>query len=465
MLFPNFMMAAGQDRTPVQASYAGASNYDPGSSFTSYTHSNVPIGAADSNRKLIILHFAGGSLGTSAEEDQLTVDGSNATFIKRGFAHYPWISVWAIDKPTGTTANIAVAQTGNAIGFSRVEVYRCFDVEPDGIIVHSRSLNNVGSTNGSGYPVAYFAPKDATIIVAANTYRGANSTTYTVSWPAGFTEQTDVCLNQGGTGYARTFSSAVKANLTAYEKATVAVTASVDLYSSEVCSIVLIPKALPGAGAGSTAYGSTASQASSTTLTANDMSLGGAEDPYRVAVFGVLNSSVYIDTISVDGTLVCDRDLGGTGNGGDSNTWLRSVSGAGEVITYSCLYPTGTPDVSVTWNASGTAGRIVACSVTATRAARENQAKAVVSSSGTTASNSMNVPNDCNLLSFAWGDTTGATLSSSDQTERHEADAVSYSFGVYDASVINDADDLFSASFTSSVSGNLKIMHTLRFDK
>jgi hypothetical protein len=91
---------------PVTAAFTASSTQNTG--LTVYTYSSEAIGAADTNRKIVVTILAGGLTGRNVST--VTVGGISATLVKKQLAvgGERYNEMWQADVPTGTTADVVV---------------------------------------------------------------------------------------------------------------------------------------------------------------------------------------------------------------------------------------------------------------------------------------------------------------------------------------------------------------------
>lgn len=90
-----------------------------GTNTASYSHTNQPIGPASADRRVIVAVVNNRNTGIAGSPNTVTVGGISATKIADfdsefiGGLHNVSITFWVAEVPTGTTATVAVAYTGN----------------------------------------------------------------------------------------------------------------------------------------------------------------------------------------------------------------------------------------------------------------------------------------------------------------------------------------------------------------
>lgn len=104
------MLLANKGVTAVTRSFAAATGN--GSDLTTYTFTAHAIGAAASNRKVVVA--ATGRMGSGIQVSSLTVGGVSATSAVSSGSGTSHSSIWVVDFPTGTTADIVVTFSGGA---------------------------------------------------------------------------------------------------------------------------------------------------------------------------------------------------------------------------------------------------------------------------------------------------------------------------------------------------------------
>lgn len=108
--------------------------HDPGSSFTGHTFSNVPIGAAASDRTVFVFGFKSGGV---ADPTGVTIGGITASMNASSLASLPEInfqnlSLWHATIPTGSSVDIDVSGQFDAFG---IVVYVAYGKTPSTPVV------------------------------------------------------------------------------------------------------------------------------------------------------------------------------------------------------------------------------------------------------------------------------------------------------------------------------------------
>lgn len=138
---------------PVEFVYNGWTG-DAASYYTSRVYSNIPIGTADAERYVVIF-VTHNKTTTNSYVSQVQFDGVDATYLgKAGMggasgAEFA-ISAWGLLKPTGTTMNVTVYPTGQALGHDIISgSFLQYDGSYSLTAVGGDDANSAGGAGGS----------------------------------------------------------------------------------------------------------------------------------------------------------------------------------------------------------------------------------------------------------------------------------------------------------------------------
>lgn len=185
MLMINQLNGFGVD-APKVPSIAFAGSAVNVNNLTTYTFSGAALGDAAADRTLVIL--AVGRTAANQTVASVTVGGSSATVITQPAASIQPASLWYIDYPAGTTADIVVTYSGagNNCGIGVWALYGLNSAVP----VDSQSTINDTTAMLLDVPANGIAIAGSVILQSAST-----------STPSNLTEQFDLAIEAANNTY------------------------------------------------------------------------------------------------------------------------------------------------------------------------------------------------------------------------------------------------------------------------
>ena len=174
---------------PVAASFVTSASSSADAS--SYTYSTISLGAAASNRKIVVTVAAYGS-GNGRTISSLTVGGVEATQVVAATisTNSPTAAIWIASVPTGITGDIVVTWTAGMIGCD-IAVFRLIGASSTAKATGTDIVNDGANT------VTLFVPGGGVVIAVVLVDSSDASGVSTTSWSATVTEVTDEAVDVG----------------------------------------------------------------------------------------------------------------------------------------------------------------------------------------------------------------------------------------------------------------------------